>query len=166
MRIFTLLLVVQFHQMVWADKTQNWNYKIVDYVNSYSRKIKDALVQTSNLRVRRSLQDADNYQAFSQLLTSYTNGLKSDIASLIEDNELFGEVEEQEAVAALARITADINVPTSGSGDSMQKLILLVIDMLDQIDSYATKLQDDADSKAKGILDIIEKYRFWHYFII
>ncbi len=81
------------------------------------------------------------------------------MSSLLEDSELFGEIDEQEAQLALARISSDLDVHVADEDDALRRLVLLALDMLVEIEAWASNMQSVAEQEANSILDVINKYR-------
>ena len=138
-------------------RNNNWNLQVVSYVNDYGRSIKQALM--AGHRMMKNTQTLDNFEDFSQKLANYTNNLKGDVSSLLEDSELFGEIDEQEAQLALARISSDLDVHVADEDDALRRLVLLALDMLVEIEAWASNMQSVAEQEANSILDVINKYR-------
>ncbi len=153
-----IFVIVLCHGQAEGNQGRNnRNHQVVSYVNDYARSIKQALL--AGHRMKRDTQTLDNFEAFSQKLADYTDNLKGDVSSLLEDSELFGDIDEQEAQLALGRISSDLDVHVADEDDALRRLVLLALDMLVEIEAWASNMQSVAEQEANSILDVINKYR-------
>ena len=138
------------------------NAQIVKFVEDFAERLKSALkTSIDNDRVKRDASAILNeYNHFNATLTMYTSHLKDDISSLLEDKELLGEMDKQAAQVSLDAISVNLDVPTlSPNDEASSRLIQLALDMLSDIEEWATDLQYSTKMQSYFLTNLITQYR-------